>query len=137
MKEETLVFADKKLQPDLALALHALGKNATLLEQVMAECGITDSIWKFYGASSGWTLQCRSGKKNLFYIQLAGTGFNVWFTLGKAAKQKVLEDTQLAAVHEELSAAREYTEGTSFCVKVRAKKDLAPIVKLAEIKAGK
>lgn len=137
MKEDSLVFADKKQQPSLSLAIQALGEKGPLLEKVLDENDITDTVWKFYSASSGWTLQCKKGKKNLFYIQLTGITFNVWFTLSRQATASILANEQLADVHCALSLAANYTEGTSFGVQVATKKDAGIVAKLAEIKAGK
>ncbi|WEK36912.1 MAG: DUF3788 family protein [Candidatus Pseudobacter hemicellulosilyticus] len=133
MSPSTLVFTDKTQAPATA----ALGKKQVLLDSLLRENKITETIWKYYSASSGWTLQCREKKQNLFYIQVTSTGFDVWFTLGKAAKGKALAAIADPLLIASIQTAAEYREGTSFKVSIQTTKDLPVVRLLTEIRRSK
>jgi hypothetical protein len=129
-----LVFTDKSQQPSQNELEQALGENIHLFKAIIHACLIEETVWKYYSKSSGWTLQCRRDDLNLFFIQVTTTGFYVWFTLGKQAKQKAIELVSNQQLREEICLAREYKEGTSFKVDVVTAADIADVIILAGLK---
>lgn len=136
MSTSQLVFTQKSSPPDEAALRSALGKKYTLLEKLLKENDITTSVWKFYSATSGWTLQCRRGSKNLFYLQIVSSGIRVWFTLGKDAREKAIAQITAPAIREAIETARIYAEGASFPADIQSSRDLPVVRKLTDIKVS-
>lgn len=130
-----LVFTNKSQQPTQGELENALGDKINLFKAVLHKCQIDETVWKYYSKSSGWTLQCRQEDRNLFFIQVTQPGFYVWFTLGKQAKTRGIELVSSQQLKDEIAAAREYKEGTSFKVDVITAADLPDVIILAGLKS--
>jgi hypothetical protein len=132
--EIEIVFADKSQMPTSEDVERVLGERLPLLETLLNNCNIDESLWKFYSKKSGWTWQCRRKKLNLFYVQMVIGGFYVWITLGVKAKLKALELINNPVVCKAILSAKEYPEGTSFFVAVQNYADVEIVQRLIEIK---
>jgi hypothetical protein len=134
--EIDIVFADKSQMPTSEEVEQVLGEQLELLETLLNNCNIDETIWKFYSKKSGWTWQCRRKKVNLFYVQMVNGGFYVWITLGVRAKMKALEIINNPVVCKAILSANEYPEGTSFFVAVQNHTDVEIVQKLIDIKTA-
>jgi hypothetical protein len=130
-----LVFTNKSCPPSQSNVEIALGEKLHLFNSVLNENGINATEWKFYSKSSGWILQCRHNSHNLFYIQITQSGFFVWFTLGRQAKDNALELLKNENLKKEIMTAKEYREGTSFKVAITSIQDIADTVVLTDLKS--
>jgi len=131
---ESLAFTDKNITPDNDQLAKALRENKFLLEEFLSEAGIDHSAWKFYGATSGWTMQCKRSNKNLCYIQIADKCFYVTIVLSRQAKIKALEEIVDENIRQAILQAKDYQEGTSVRLLVNEKKDISAIMELLAIK---
>ena len=129
-----LIFTNKTQQPSQAEVEKALGNKLILFNTILRESQVKETAWKYYSKSSGWTLQCKRVDRNLLFIKITDSGFYVWFTLGKQAKSKAVEMVTNKLLKQEIGAAREYKEGTSFKVDVATTADLADIAILVDLK---
>ena len=130
-----LVFTNKSQQPTQNELEQALGEKFPLFKAVLHGCQIDEKVWKYYSKSSGWTLQCRQDERNLFFIQITQSGFYVWFTLGKKAKNRGIELISNPQLKDEIACAREYKEGTSFKVDVVTPAEISDVILLAGLKS--
>jgi hypothetical protein len=128
------MFTDKTHLPNEKVIESALGKKMAFLKRILSENNIDESIWKFYGKTSGWTLKCRIGKKNIFYIQIVLSSLYVWFTVGRKTKEKLMGSTISQKLKENILSAKEYIEGTSFKVEVLSELDIMDIKLLVSFK---
>lgn len=135
MKEmEALAFTDKSTSPNEEQVAYALADNRFLLEEFLSEAGIEQKAWKFYGATSGWTMQCKRSNKSLCYIQIADKCFYVTIVLSRQAKIKALEEIADESIQQAILQAKDYEEGTSVRLLVKEKKDISAIMELLAIK---
>lgn len=131
---EILAFTDKNTTPDEEQVAKALADTMFLLEEFLSEAGIDQRVWKFYGATSGWTMQCKRSNKNLCYIQIADKCFYVTIVLSRQAKIKALEEIADESIQQALLQAKDYEEGTSVRLFAKEKKDISAIMELLTIK---
>jgi hypothetical protein len=128
------MFTDKTQPPNETEIENALGKKTAFLERILNENGIDDTVWKFYGKTSGWMLQCRKSKRNIFYVQIVQSSLYVWFTVGRKTKEKVLGSAVSKKLKENILSAKEYREGTSFKVEAQSEFDILAIKLLVSFK---
>ena len=129
-----LVFNNKSEKPNELDIKESLKSKFDLFESIITENNFDEAVWKFYNKNSGWTLQCKIKNRNIMYIQIIRTGFYVWFTLGKKAKENALKSTISEKIKDEIKSSKVYREGTSFKVDVEDKNDLDDISVLIKIK---
>lgn len=131
---ELLAFTDKNITPDEEQVAKALGDKRFLLEAFVSQTGIDHTEWKFYGATSGWTMQCKRYKKNFCYIQVGEKCFYVTIVLSRQAKIKALEEITSENIRQSILQAKDYQEGTSVRLPVKEEKDLLSVRELLAIK---
>lgn len=134
---EALAFTDKHTTPNEEQVAKALGDKMFLLEEFLPAAGIDQAIWKFYGATSGWTMQCKSNNKSLCYIQIVEKSFYVTVVLSRQAKIKALEEITNENTQQAILQAKDHQEGTSVRLLVKEQKDISAIRELLAIKSYK
>ncbi len=135
---ETSVFTDKSAKPDNLKLTKAIGDTAkfwaAIKKHIEDTYGAWNEEWKFYGASSGWTLKVLLKKRNLFFFTPLSGYFRVAFVFGDRAVGAVEKSDLPTDLIETLRNARKYAEGRGIRVEVRSLKDVESVNKLIDIK---
>jgi len=135
---ETSVFKDKSAKPDAIRLIKAIGDTAKSWEAIKKHIGenygAVNEEWKFYGASSGWTLKALLKKRNLFFLTPLQGYFRVSFVFGDKAVAVVEKSDLPKELIGTLKSARKYAEGRGIRVDIRAPNDVEIVKKLIDIK---
>jgi hypothetical protein len=135
---ERSVFKDKSAKPDAIRLIKAIGDTAKSWEAIKKHIediyGAVNEEWKFYGASSGWTLKTLLKKRNLFFLVPLKGYFRVAFVFGDKAVGAVEKSDLPKDLIETLRNARKYAEGRGIRVEVRSLKDAESVMRLIDIK---
>lgn len=133
------VFADKQVQPDIALLPEHLGDAMPLWEQLTAALaesypGATGT-WKFGSKAAGWVWVDSLKKRRLLYRMPCAGWVRVTIVLGERAAQLALDDTALPEeVKQSIRTAKAYQEGRSALIEMREAKDVQSILCLLRAK---
>lgn len=131
---DEVVFKDKNQVPDDVIVEKSLKNKFAFFKNIIDENNFDETVWKFYSKNSGWTLQCKIKNRNIMYMQIITTGFYVWFTFGKAAKEEALKSSINSKIKDEIKSSKIYREGTTFKVFVEDNEDIKDIKELISIK---
>ena len=132
-------FIGKAEQPSREELGAALGPAAglwnELIDRLASELGVATQEWKgVYVKKYGWSLTLKARKRTIVYLLPCIGCFRVAFTLGEKAMAAAEQAKLPKKVHQALSEAPHYPEGTGLRLVVNKAADLAPIRILAEIK---
>ncbi len=134
------IFLDKAVKPNDAMLARALGRSFSYWEDIkislQKEHGALTEEWKFYGASSGWTLKLLRKKRNLFFFAPCENYFRIAFVFGDKAVHEAEASTLPPAMIRELTSAKRYAEGRGLRVDVKKKSDIKNIMTLTAIKVN-
>ena len=132
------IFDDKSHQPDESDLIRTLGSTKTIWDAVVAHsrkvCGNIEEIWKFVGAKYGWSCRLVLKKRIIVYLIPQDKHFLIAFVFGDRAVAAIEASDISADIKREVMAAKKYAEGRGIRYPVTAKKQLADIKKLIEIK---
>jgi Protein of unknown function (DUF3788) len=133
-------FLDRSRPPSEPELQRVLGKCAPLWKQLLDELGTAHAplarSWSWSGKSHGWLLKLQRGGKALCYL-IPCEGFLVAsFALREQAHAAALQQKLPAALRRELADAPSYAEGRAVKLELRARKDLAAVLRLVELQLG-
>lgn len=103
-------FIDKSVQPDELLLKNALGKAYKFYIELDNLTASFKKDWD-YSKSSGWMQKVHDGKKALYYFIPLKGAFIISLAVREQEKDDFLTMKSLAALHDELKAAKKYSEG--------------------------
>ena len=134
------IFLDKSVTPTDAMLSRALGRSYKYWEEIKGslsgQYGALTEEWKFYGASSGWTLKLLRKKRNLFFVAPCEKYFRIAFVFGNKAVHEVEASALPPTMIKELKNAKRYVEGRGIRLEVRKKADVKNIITLTAIKVN-
>jgi hypothetical protein len=111
-----------------------LGAARALWDELLTELALPIQEWNSYSPKAGWSMKLKLKKRTIVYLAPCHGSFRVAFVLGdkaiKAARQSKLPKAVLKIIDE----APRYPEGTGVRLEIAARKDLAAVKKLAEVK---
>jgi hypothetical protein len=132
------IFIDKSIQPDNKMLSDALGQSYLYWQEIKnrleSQFGSLTEEWKYYGATSGWTLKLLLKKRNLFFFAPCKKYFRIAFIFGDKAATAVEKSDLPAGIINELKNARRYVEGRGVRIEVKKKADIKNIILLANLK---
>jgi len=111
-----------------------LGAVRALWDELLAELALPIQEWHSYSPKAGWSLKLKLGKRTILYLAPCHGTFRVAFVLGAKAVQAARESKLSKAVIKVIDEAPRYAEGTGIRFEVTARKDLAAIKTLTEVK---
>lgn len=115
----------------------ALGPAKAVWDQLLAklaEFGATGQEWKSYSPKAGWSLRLKRKERTIVWLGPCPGIVRVAFILGDRAVETAREAKLPARVTKALAAATRYPEGTALRIETKSARDVATIIKLAEIK---
>ena len=111
-----------------------LGAARALWDELLAELALPIQEWNSYSPKAGWSMKLKLKKRTILYLAPCHGSFRVAFILGakavEAARQAKLSKALLKIIDE----APRYPEGSGVRLEIAARKDLAAVKKLAEVK---
>ena len=122
---------DKELAAALGPA-KAIWDN--LLANVAQECGATVLEWKCYSPKWGWWLRVKRKARTIVWLSPSQDCFEVLFILGEAAMAAARQTKLPQRVLQIINEAPKYPEGSGVRLRVKSRRDLAAVKKLARIK---
>jgi len=132
------IFLDKSIKPNKQLLSEALGRSYKFWEEIRKgledQYGKLTEEWKYYGASSGWTLKLMLKKRNLFFFAPCKKYFRIAFIFGDKAVNAAEGSDLPKEIIRELKNAKRYVEGRGLRIQVKKRTDIKNIIKLVEIK---
>ena len=132
------IFLNKTVTPNDKMLRDAIGKTypywIMIKETLKEEYGTLNEEWKFYGASSGWTLKTLLKKRNLFFFIPYDNYFLIGFVFGDKAVAAAKKSTLPVKLVDELTNAKRYAEGRGLRIEVKKKSDVKNIITLVSIK---
>jgi hypothetical protein len=111
-------FMNKTAQPEEAALQAALGGSQLFYERLLALADGYSREWGFT-KSGGWLLKLFDRKKALLYLIPLNGAFKISLTLREAERESLLQDQELASLHESLLASKKYVEGFALQFEVR------------------
>ena len=111
-----------------------LGAVRALWDELLADLALPIQEWHSYSPKAGWSLKLKLGKRTILYLAPCHGTFRVAFVLGAKAVQAARESKLSKAVIKVIDEAPRYAEGTGIRFEVTARKDLAAIKTLTEVK---
>lgn len=90
--------------------------------------------WGFASKTTGWGMRLRNKDRTVLYMTPCQGYFLASFALGEKAVKAAHEDDLPASVLKVIDTATKYAEGRGVRLKVRNRRDLRNIEKLAAIK---
>jgi len=134
----TSIFLEKSIKPNNEMLSDALGRSYKYWEEIKNiledQYGKLTEEWKYYSASSGWTLKLLLKKRNLFFFSPCEKYFRLAFIFGDKAVNEVAHSDLSEKIIEELKTAKRYAEGRGLRIEVKKKADIINIIKLVAIK---
>jgi hypothetical protein len=131
-------FIGKSEKPTDAGLGKVLGPMKPVWDSLIAELASQHQVaiqeWKCYSLKSGWSLRLMRGKRTILWMAPCSGCFRVAFILGDKAILAARQGGLSARLLRMLDEAEKYPEGTGIRLHVRGTRDLANVVKLAEIK---
>ena len=116
----------------------ALGQSYKYWEEIKNtlenQYGPLTEEWKYYSASSGWTLKLLLKKRNLFFFAPCKKYFRLAFIFGDKAVSAVEKSDLPVKMVQELKSAKRYVEGRGLRLEVKKKTDIKNIITLVAIK---
>jgi hypothetical protein len=111
-----------------------LGAVRVLWDELLTELALPIREWNSYSPKAGWWLKVKLGKRTILYLAPCHNSFRVAFVLGAKAVEGARQSKLPKAVIKIIDAAPRYPEGTGVRLEIKARKDLAAVRKLAEVK---
>jgi hypothetical protein len=111
-----------------------LGAVRVLWDELLTELALPIQEWNSYSPKAGWSLKVKLGKRTILYLAPCHNSFRVAFVLGAKAVEAARQSKLPKAVIKIIDAAPRYPEGTGVRLEIKARKDLAAVRKLAEVK---
>ena len=132
------IFLDKSLKPTNEMLSGALGQSYKYWEEIRNtlenQYGPLIEEWKYYSATSGWTLKLLLKKRNLFFFAPCEKYFRLAFIFGDKAVSAVEKSDLPLKMVQELKSAKRYIEGRGLRLEVKKKTDIKNIITLVAIK---
>src|ERR1035438_1658075 len=111
-----------------------LGAARVLWDELVAELALPIQEWNSYSPKAGWSLKLKLGKRTIVYLAPCHGRFRVALVLGAKAVEAARQAKLAKAVLRIINEAPRYAEGTGVRLEIRARKDLAAVKQLAEVK---
>jgi hypothetical protein len=132
------IFLDKSLKPTNEMLSGALGQSYKYWEEIKNslenQYGPLIEEWKYYSATSGWTLKLLLKKRNLFFFAPCEKYFRLAFIFGDKAVSAVEKSDLPLKMVQELKSAKRYVEGRGLRLEIKKKTDVKNIITLVAIK---
>ena len=132
------IFLDKSVKPTNEMLSGALGQSYKYWEEIKNtlenQYGPLTEEWKYYSASSGWTLKLLLKKRNLFFFAPCKKYFRLAFIFGDKAVSAVEKSVLPVKMVQELKNAKRYVEGRGLRLDIKKKTDIKNIITLVAIK---
>ena len=113
-----------------------LGAARALWDELLTELALPIQEWNSYSPKAGWSLKLKLKKRTIVYLAPCRGTFRVAFVLGDKAMETARQLKLPKAVLKIIDEAPRYPEGTGVRLEIAARKDLAAVKKLAEVKLG-
>jgi hypothetical protein len=111
-----------------------LGAVRVLWDELLAELALPIQQWHSYSPKAGWSLKLLLKKRTIVYLAPCHGSFRAAFILGDKAVEAARQCRLPKAVIKIIDEAPRYAEGTGVRLDITARKDLAAVKKLAEVK---
>jgi hypothetical protein len=111
-----------------------LGAARALWDELLTELALPTQEWNSYSPKAGWSLKLKLKKRTILYLAPCHGKFRVAFSLGAKAVEAARQSKLPKAVLKIIDEAPRYPEGTGVRLEIAARKDLAAVKKLAEVK---
>jgi hypothetical protein len=111
-----------------------LGAARALWDELLTELALPIQEWNSYSPKAGWSLKLKLKKRTIVYLAPCHGSFRVAFVLGDRAMEAARQVKLPKAVLKIIDEAPRYPEGTGVRLEIAARKDLAAVKKLAEVK---
>ena len=111
-----------------------LGAARALWDELLTELALPIQEWNSYSPKAGWSLKLILKKRTIVYLAPCHGSFRVAFVLGDKAMAAARQLKLPKAVLKIIDEAPRYPEGTGVRLEITARKDLAAVKKLAEVK---
>jgi hypothetical protein len=111
-----------------------LGAARALWDELLTELALPIRQWNSYSPKAGWSLKLILKKRTILYLAPCHGSFRVAFVLGAKAVEAARQSNLPKAVLKIIDEAPRYPEGTGVRLEIAARKDLAAVKKLAEVK---
>src|ERR1035438_696561 len=111
-----------------------LGGARALWDELLVSLALPMQEWHSYSPKAGWSLKLKLGKRAIVYLAPCHGSFRVAFVLGAKAVEAARQAKLAKAVLRIINEAPRYAEGTGVRLEIRARKDLAAVKQLAEVK---
>jgi hypothetical protein len=111
-----------------------LGAARALWDELLAGLALPVQEWNSYSPKAGWSLKLKLGKRTILYLAPCHGSFRVAFVFGAKAVEAARQSKLPKAVIKIIDEAPRYPEGTGVRLEIKARKDLAAVRKLAEVK---
>jgi hypothetical protein len=111
-----------------------LGAARALWDELLTELALPIQEWNSYSPKAGWSLKLKLKKRTIVYLAPCHGSFRVAFVLGDKAMEAARQLKLPKAVLKIIDEAPRYPEGTGVRLEIAARKDLAAVKKLAEVK---
>lgn len=132
------IFLDKSVMPNSEMLSAALGRSYKYWEEIKNtlanQHGTLTEEWKYYSASSGWTLKLLLKKRNLFFFAPCQKYFRLAFIFGDKAVNAVEDSSLPEKMVQELKNAKRYIEGRGLRLEIKKKADIKHVITLVGIK---
>jgi hypothetical protein len=111
-----------------------LGAARALWDELLTELALPIQEWNSYSPKAGWSMKLKLKKRTILYLAPCHGSFRVAFVLGDKAMEAARQVKLPKAVLKIMDEAPRYPEGTGVRLEIAARKDLAAVKKLAEVK---
>ena len=111
-----------------------LGAARALWDELLTELALPIQEWNSYSPKAGWSMKLKLKKRTILYLSPCHGSFRVGFILGDKAMEAARQLKLPKAVLKIIDEAPRYPEGTGVRLEIAARKDLAAVKKLAEVK---
>jgi hypothetical protein len=131
-------FDDRNTPPTDRSIKQAIGRAGpawvSLIGKLHQDCGPLQEEWAFAGATFGWSLRLKRGKRVIVYMTPREGHFIASFALGEKACAAANDRGLPAHVLTLIADAPRYAEGRGVRIPVRNQREASAIRKLALIK---
>ena len=131
-------FINKTKPPTDAQLAAALGAAKPTWDQLLAslaqEIEANVHEWKCYSPKWGWSLRVKRKARTIVWLSPSAGDFEVLFILGEAAMLAAQQTRLPQRVVQIINEAPKYPEGFGVRLRVKSRRDLAALRKLAMIK---
>ena len=111
-----------------------LGAARAFWDELITELALPVQEWNSYSPKAGWSLKLKLKKRTIVYLAPCHGSFRVAFILGDKAMEAARQLKLPKAVLKIIDEAPRYPEGSGLRLEIAARKDLAAVKKLAEVK---